>query len=206
MNLFTLMADTCHDTRSANRFFKEHGFGQFRIQAIKRTPLENRRTYGLFIRMADYNYHQLYQSTEFRDIIQAFEFYHCGGKEDDTMMLRDLPLTVAFIAADKKDGEKNIVQVISTRHDIEHKTITLSVATCNYSRTNAKVPDTDENRKKLDVLQKKLATRDVTKVRLIHPVVRAYAMVSNNNLYSGVSIKADDFIIVDDSNDNLFDS
>ena len=106
MNLFTLMADTCHDTRSANRFFKEHGFGQFRIQAIKRTPLENRRTYGLFIRMADYNYHRLYQSTEFRDIIQAFEFYHCGGKEDDTMMLRDLPLTVAFIAADKKDGEK----------------------------------------------------------------------------------------------------
>ena len=68
------MLGTCRDSRSCNRFLREHGIKGVMFQAIP-TPQEPRTIYGLFILGEDRYWREIYRSDKIRDCIIALGYY-----------------------------------------------------------------------------------------------------------------------------------
>lgn len=115
------------------------------------------------------------------------------------MLLRDLRLDLSNVVP---DPSKQTVQVVSASSltDKEGKIIgyRLEIATRRASRNTVKLEDTAKNKELVEQLNKMLRTQDMVEVYLTNPYVSAYAMISKDNLVSGVSIKADSFAIAFD--------
>lgn len=121
------------------------------------------------------------------------------------MRLNDVPVQYSHLAADEELGKQNKAPALSVRHDTAHDTITVTAACVNYTRNPIKFPADEQNKKKAEILRKQLSKQTPVVIQLVNPVVRLYAMISNGELISGVSIKADSFeICSDNSSDNLF--
>ena len=120
------------------------------------------------------------------------------------MLLKDVRLTLANIVS---DSSKETVQVVSARPDTDKDSVIigykLEIATRRCSKNPVKLPKSDENKAAVEALDKLLKKQDYVEVKLKEPVIRLYAMLSNGNLISGVSIKADGFEIVDSDDDLL---
>lgn len=72
-DLIPQMLATCHDSRSCNRFLREHGIHGIQFQAIR--TRESRSIYGLFIRGKDCYWREVYRSDSIRDCITALGYY-----------------------------------------------------------------------------------------------------------------------------------
>ena len=120
------------------------------------------------------------------------------------MNLNDARLSLENVVA---DPSKSTVQVVGARPDVDRdqKIIgyRLTILTCKYSRNPVKLPATPENKVLVDQLNGMFRTLDSVEVLLTNPVVRAYALLANGNLLSGISIKADTFVIAPDEEEIL---
>lgn len=67
------MLGTCRDSRSCNRFLREHGIKGVMFQAIR--TRETRTIYGLFILGEDHYWREIYRSDKIRDCIIALGYY-----------------------------------------------------------------------------------------------------------------------------------
>lgn len=71
-DLIPRMLESCKDSRSCNKFLREHGFRGVRIHAI---PTREARTiYGLFVRRDGWDL-EVYRSDSIRDCITALGYY-----------------------------------------------------------------------------------------------------------------------------------
>lgn len=71
-DLIPRMLASCKDSRSCNKFLREHGFRGVRIQAI---PTREARTiYGLFVRRDGWDL-EVYRSDSIRDVITSLGYY-----------------------------------------------------------------------------------------------------------------------------------
>ena len=71
-DLIPQMRESCKDSRSCNKFLREHGFRGVRIHAI---PTREARTiYGLFVRRDGWDL-EVYRSDSIRDVISALGYY-----------------------------------------------------------------------------------------------------------------------------------
>ena len=124
-----------------------------------------------------------------------------GGK-DSTMNLGSLKLTTDNINARKLPD--NCVEIIEVRKPYGNseakpsEDILLVAVTRLGSRTNVKVKETDEIREKSKQLKELLSQNESIIVRLVNPVVRAFAFLAKGTLRSGVYARADDFEVYDD--------
>lgn len=115
------------------------------------------------------------------------------------MLLKDLRLGLSNVVA---NPNKSTVEVVSARpYTDAHQVIIgyrLDILCCRYARNAVKLENTAENKALVEQVNALLRTQSLVEVNLINPVVRAYAMISNGNLLSGISIKADTFTIASD--------
>lgn len=72
-DLIPMMLESCKDSRSCNRFLREHEIHGIQFQAIP--SREARTIYGLFIRGKDCYWREVYRSTSIRDCITALGYY-----------------------------------------------------------------------------------------------------------------------------------
>lgn len=70
--LIPQMLASCKDSRSCNKFLREHGFQGVRIHAI--STRESRTLYGLFVRRDGWDM-EVYRSDSIRDCITALGYY-----------------------------------------------------------------------------------------------------------------------------------
>lgn len=114
------------------------------------------------------------------------------------MLLKDIKLGLENVVA---DPSKSTVQVVGARPVTDKESVItgyrLEIATRKCSKNPVKLPNKPEVQQNIEILQKLLKKQDFVEVRLVNHVVMAYAMLSNGNLISGVSIKADSFTIVE---------
>lgn len=115
------------------------------------------------------------------------------------MLLKDVRISLENIVS---DPSKSTVQVVNARPETDKESVItgyrLEIATRKCSRNPVKLPNTAEVKKNIDSIENLLKKQDFVEVKLEEPVIRLYAMLSNGNLISGVSIKADGFEIVDE--------
>lgn len=120
------------------------------------------------------------------------------------MLLKDLKIGLENIVV---DPQKTSVQVLDVRTDVDSKSqiigYKLTILTRKFSKNPVKIPPTPENKCSIEQLGDLLKTQDSVEVILQNPVVKAYAMLSNGNLISGVSVKCDSFTIVQEDDDDL---
>lgn len=121
------------------------------------------------------------------------------------MMLKDVRIGLENVVA---DPTKESVQIVGARSDTDKDSkiigVRLEALTRRGSRNPVKFPLTDENSENMEKVKRLLNKQDTVSVRLVNPVVMPYALVSNGNLISGVSIKADSFTIVEpDADEDL---
>ena len=123
--------------------------------------------------------------------------------------LRDLSLNTAAInAADLPDDN---VQAIGIREAAaqrvaddkpEEPLLYITMLAVNGGTINIKLPLSDKNTDKAEALKAQLRKRGVVVIKLIKPVIRAYAMKRNDgSILEGVSVKADTFEIPDEDAD-----
>ena len=121
------------------------------------------------------------------------------------MLLKDVRLGLNNVVA---NPNKDTVDVVGARPVIDNNQVIigyrLDILTCRYSRNAVKLENTAKNKALVDQINVLLRTNSLVEVMLINPVVKAYAMLSNGSLISGVSIKADSFVIDSDDDQELF--
>ena len=191
-------------TKSFNHFLKKQGIKNVFLKKLRRNFVGDDR-YGLFIRpraSPASGYRQVYEAGSVREAVTALIFYYYPTEErgENFMRLEDILLKLKDINAhDNGDG---VVEVIDARTTTDSQQlidgVRLTIATKAYTRTNVKLPYNSDLQVKLNDLLDALADAPdhIVKVKLIKPVVRPYAMISNGTLYSGVSVKAQDFDIL----------
>lgn len=115
------------------------------------------------------------------------------------MMLKDVKIGLENISADPSKKE---VQAVSARPDTDKDSVIkgyrLEILTRRGSRNPVKLPLNEENKRLTEQVAELLRKNDTVSVILKDAVVRPYAMLSNGNLISGVSIKAEGFQIVEE--------
>lgn len=119
------------------------------------------------------------------------------------MMLKDVRIGLENVVA---DPTKESIQIVGARSDTDKDSkiigVRLEALTRRGSRNPVKFPLTDENRENMEKVKNLLSKQDSVSVVLVNPTVKLYAMLSNGNLISGVSIKADSFTIVEPEADD----
>lgn len=120
------------------------------------------------------------------------------------MLLSDIKIGLENIVA---DASKSTVQVVNARpetnKELEIVGFRVEIATRRCSKNPVKFPNDPKVKEKIGTLEKLLKKQDFVEVRLVDPVIKLYSMISNGNLISGVSIKADDFEILEDDGPDL---
>lgn len=120
------------------------------------------------------------------------------------MMLKDIKISLENIVA---NPQKETVQAVSARNDTDKSSVVigyrLEILTRRGSRNPVKLPMSEENKKNTERVSALLKKQDTVSVILVNPIVRPYALISNGNLISGVSIKADSFTIVEPEDEDL---
>lgn len=120
------------------------------------------------------------------------------------MLLKDVRLGLNNVVA---NPNKDTVDVVGARPVIDNNQVIigyrLDILTCRYSRNAVKLENTANNKALVDQINVLLKTNSLVEVMLINPVVKAYAMLSNGSLISGVSIKADSFVIASDDDQEI---
>ena len=125
------------------------------------------------------------------------------------LRLRDLNLTTAAInAADLPDNQ---VQATAVREFAaksgnndkpEEPVLYITMLAINGGTINIKLPLSDKNTDKAEALKAQLRKRGVVVIKLISPVIKAYAMRRDDgSILEGVSVKADTFEIPDEDAD-----
>lgn len=74
-NLISVMLASCKDSRSCNKFLKDHGITNIRFQCQPKSFYEPRRIYTLRICAADHEYRIIYRSTNLSECIVALGYY-----------------------------------------------------------------------------------------------------------------------------------
>lgn len=114
------------------------------------------------------------------------------------MMLKDIKLDLSNIVA---NPQEETVQAVSARNDTDKSSVIigyrLEILTRRGSRNPVKLPLNEDNKKKIERVAELLKKHDTVEVILSDTTIRPYALISNGNLISGVSIKADSFTIVE---------
>lgn len=122
------------------------------------------------------------------------------------MMLNDVKIGMENIVA---DPSKETVEAVSARSDTDKSSVVigyrLEILTRRGSRNTVKLPMNEENQQNIEKVSQLLKKQDTVEIMLAEPVVRLYALISNDRLISGVSIKASSFSIVEPEDEDLLD-
>lgn len=114
------------------------------------------------------------------------------------MMLKDIRLDLSNVVA---NPSKSTVQVVGARPETDKESVItgyrLEIATRKCSKNPVKLPNDEKVKENIEAINNLLKKKDFVEVKLHDPVIRAYALISSDNLISGVSIKADSFTIVE---------
>lgn len=121
------------------------------------------------------------------------------------LMLKDLKVGMENVLA---DPSKKSVEAVSARNDTDKSSVVigyrLEILTRRGSRNPVKFPLNEENKQNIARVAELLKKNDSVSVILKEPIVKPYALISNGNLISGVSIKADSFTFVEpDADEDL---
>lgn len=120
------------------------------------------------------------------------------------MMFKDIKMDLSNVVADPSKKE---VQAVAARAESDKNSVItgyrLEICTRRGSRNPVKLPMSEENKKNTERVSDLLKKQDTVSVILVNPVVRPYALISSGNLFSGISIKADSFTIVEPDGEDL---
>lgn len=212
---FNLMRKNCRDSRTANKFLADHGIKGVRFRSVKKSRLEPRHMYELMVfdHERDHEYKSVCVAPTISECIYALQMLEAKNsavkKGESNMRLQDLKLNIRNI---NYNSNTDVVKLVGARLQSDNQQIVIGVTfdmvTAGYSRTAVKCPLTDANRALVDAVQRAIRTSEAVEAELVNPIIRPYALISNGNLISGVSVKADTIKLKDEAlefEDDLFD-
>lgn len=213
---FNLMRKNCHDSHTANKFLADHGIKGVRFRSVKKSRLEPRHMYELMVfdHERDHEYKSVCVAPTISECIYALQVYvtyqyAVYRKGESNMRLQDIRMTIRSI---NHSTTTDVVKIVGARLQTDNNQVVIGVTfdmvAAGYSRTAVKCPLTDANRALVDAVQKGIRTSEAVEAELVNPVIKPYALISNGNLISGVSVKADTIKLKDEAlkfDDDLFD-
>lgn len=212
---FNLMRKNCRDSRTANKFLADHGIKGVRFRSVKKSRLEPRHMYELMVfdHERDHEYKSVCVAPNIFECIYALQMFKAKNsavkKGESNMRLQDIRMTIRSI---NHSATTDVVKIVGARLQTDNNQVVIGVTfdmvAAGYSRVAVKCPLTDANRALVDAVQRSIRTREAVEAELVNPVIKPYALISNGNLISGVSVKADTIKLKDEAlefEDDLFD-